>query len=243
MIQSIGIMATSFFQFKKFTVHHHKCAMKVGTDGVLLGAWASVSGKKKITDVGTGSGLIALMLAQRSNAEIQAIDIDASACLQATENIADSIFNNRIQVHHASLAEFAVQHKEQYDLIVSNPPYFKASLLSPVHERNLARHNDSLSLESLIADSLKLLSAQGCIALILPYDQEEELNHLVARHNLFFSRKTYIRPLPNADYKRILAEISIYESQCKQDELTIEESRHKYTKEYINLTKDFYLKM
>ena len=217
--------------------------MKVGTDGVLLGAWSSVSGKKNILDIGTGSGLIALMLAQRSEATIHAIDIDSSACLQATENAAGSIFSERIQVHHSSLHEYSRQTPEQFDLIVSNPPYFNASLLSPVHERNLARHNNSLSLAALLEDSLKILSAEGTIALVLPYDQEEELNTLASTLNLTFCRKTYIRPLPDSAYKRMLAELSRHKSTCQFDELTIEESRHQYTKEYIALTKDFYLKM
>lgn len=238
-------MPTSFFQFKKFTVYHDKCAMKVGTDGVLLGAWATVAEKKKIIDVGTGSGLISLMLAQRSdsNAEIQAIDIDASACLQATENIKHSIFNECIQVQLISMREFANTTNEKFDLIVSNPPYFKDSLLSPVHERNLARHHNSLTLETLLEDSLKLLADQGCLSLILPYDREEELTKLVGGYHLHFSRKTYIRPVMGADYKRILVEVSRQECVCKQDELTIEASRHQYTTEYIRLTKDFYLKM
>lgn len=236
-------MATSFFQFKKFTVYHDKCAMKVGTDGVLLGAWAPVFGKKKVLDVGTGSGLISLMLAQRSEAEIQAIDIDEAACLQAMENIKHSIFDGRIRVHSLSLNEFANKNNEKFDLIVSNPPYFKASLLSPVRERNLARHNDSLTLESLLEDSLKCLADRGCIALILPCDREEELNNLVSGFKLHFNRKTYIRPVTGADYKRILVEVCKQESVCEHNELTIELSRHQYTEEYIRLTKDFYLKM
>lgn len=236
-------MPTSFFKFKKFIIHHDKCAMKVGTDGVLLGAWATVSGKRKIVDIGTGSGLISLMLAQRSDAEIDAIDIDSSACLQATENIAGSVFNGRIRVYHTSLNEFAEKSNELYDLIVSNPPYFKASLLSPVHERNLARHNGSLSLQSLVEDSLKRLAPSGCLALILPYDQEAELNRIVADSNLYFNKKTYVRPTPEANYKRILVEIGTHNTECIREELTIEASRHKYTQEYTELTKDFYLKM
>lgn len=236
-------MPAAFFKFKTFTVYHDKCAMKVGTDGVLLGAWTSVSGKKNILDIGTGSGLIALMLAQRSEAIIHAIDIDSSAFLQATENVAASVFNERINVHHASLNEFSRQTVGQFDLIVSNPPYFNKSLLSPVHERNLARHNDSLSLDSLIEDSLKLLSPEGEITLILPYDQEDELNRSVEKSDLSFCRKTYIRPTPGADFKRILAAFRRNASTCQYDDLTIEESRHQYTKEYIALTKDFYLKM
>lgn len=217
--------------------------MKVGTDGVLLGAWVKIANKKKIIDIGTGSGLIALMLAQRSEAKIDAIDIDASACIQAKENITASMFKDRIRAEHLSLQMFAGQSDEKYDLVVSNPPYFKSSLLSPVHERNLARHNDTLSIASLLRDSLKILSTEGCIALILPYDREEELNQQVATLQLFFCRKTYVRPLPEAGYKRILVEISRQELVCQQSELTIERARHQYTDEYMELTKDFYLKM
>lgn len=236
-------MANSFFKFKKFIVYHDKCAMKVGTDGVLLGAWAEVVNTKKIIDIGTGSGLIALMLAQRSEAEIEAIDIDASACIQAEENIAASLFKDRIRVKHLSLQSLAEQSNDKYDLVVSNPPYFEASLLSPVHERNLARHNNTLSLDSLLRNGKKILSPEGRIALILPYDREEELNQRVADLGLFFSKKAYVRPMPKAGYKRLLAEISPQASICQENELTIEIARHQYTPAYIELTKKFYLKM
>lgn len=236
-------MATSFFRFKQFTVYHDKCAMKVGTDGVLLGAWATTSGKKNILDIGTGTGLIALMLAQRSEADIYAIDIDSSASIQAKENVEASPFANRIQVCHSSLSEFVNNNDLQFDLIVSNPPYFKASLLSPIHERNLARHNGTLSLESLIEDSLKLLAPEGSMAFILPYDQEDELHNLATASKLNYSRKTYVRPKPDADYKRILVEICKHDTTYQEDELIIEESRHQYTSKYIELTKTFYLKM
>lgn len=234
---------TSFFAFKKFTVHHDKCAMKVGTDGVLLGAWSGVAGKKSILDVGTGSGLIALMLAQRSEALIDAIDIEPSACAQASVNIRESDFRSRIRVFHTSLSDYAAIPDRKYDLIVSNPPFFKSSLLSPVQQRNLARHNDSLSLDALLGDSLRLLAPEGSIVLILPYEQEEDLDNGAMRHGLSFVRKTYVVPTPGARRKRILAELSPVLSDCLCDELTIEEARHQYTAGYIALTKDFYLKM
>ncbi|MDD4514306.1 methyltransferase [Massilibacteroides sp.] len=236
-------MAASFFQFKKFIVHHDKCAMKVGTDGVLLGAWTSAERSQRVLDIGTGSGLIALMLAQRSEALIHAIDIDHQAWIQAKENISESIFSERIHVFQSSLNEYAAQTTERYDLIVSNPPYFKNSLRSPVQERNLARHNDSLTLKSLIEDSLKILAPQGSLSLILPYDQEQDLDTLAVSFHLYFSRKTYVRPIPETACKRILVTLTTNKTTCQSDELIIEESRHNYTQEYIALTKDFYLKM
>lgn len=233
----------SSFRFKKFTVYHDKCAMKVGTDGVLLGAWCTVAGKKNSLDIGTGSGLIALMLAQRSEAQIDAIDIDLPACEQATENSQASDFRHRIRVFHTSLGAYTASADKKYDLIVSNPPFFISSLLSPSQQRNLARHNSGLSLESLLGDSLRLLAPEGSIALILPYEQEGILNKEASRYGLSFVRKTYVIPVRGAGRKRILAELSPVLSACLYDELTIEEARHQYTSDYIALTKAFYLKM
>lgn len=140
--------------------------MKVGTDGVLLGAWAGTESCNRILDIGTGTGLIALMLAQRSKAVIDAIDIDADACLQAQENAESSPFAGRINVRHCALADFAQAATNLYDLIVSNPPYFVDSLKCPDRQRNTARHTDTLTLEDLLQDSRKLLAPQGRIALI-----------------------------------------------------------------------------
>lgn len=236
-------MATPFFEFKKFKIYHDKCAMKVGTDGVLLGAWTDVSDGKSILDIGTGSGLIAMMLAQRSEAVIDAIDIEKSAYLQASENTTNSVFKEQIVVHHTSLSEYAKKATTRYDLIVSNPPYFIYSLLSPVLERNLARHNDSLTLEELLEDSLRLLNPKGRIALILPSDQEELLKKQAELKKLYFLRKTYVIPTVGGNPKRLLVEFTPIKTECITGELVIEESRHCYTKQYRELTKDFYLKM
>ena len=157
-------MSNPFFQFKQFTIRHDKCAMKVGTDGVLLGAWAGTESCSRILDVGTGTGLIALMLAQRSKAVVDAIDIDADACLQAQENAESSLFAGRINVFHSDLVDFAQASTHLYDLIVSNPPYFVDSLKCPNLQRNTARHTDTLTLEDLLQYSRKLLAPQGRIA-------------------------------------------------------------------------------
>ncbi len=238
-------MSNPFFRFKQFTIRHDKCGMKVGTDGVLLGAWAGTEACSRILDIGTGTGLIALMLAQRCKAVIDAIDIDADACLQAQENAESSPFAGRINILHSSLADFAQAGTNRYDLIVSNPPYFVDSLRCPDRQRNTARHTDTLTLEDLLQDSRKLLAPQGRVALILPYDQKERLADCIRAQHLFLSKEVSVIPVAGAQPKRLLAELSTDTSASPtfSSRLTIEMARHQYTDEYIDLTKDFYLKM
>lgn len=233
------------FQFKQFTIHHDRCAMKVGTDGVLLGAWADVTDSQRILDVGTGTGLIALMLAQRSKAHIHAIDIDEAACLQAKENVAASPFSQQVEVFHYALNEYHLTCPYSYDLIVSNPPYFIDSLKCPNQQRNTARHTDTLSLESLLRESNQLLSPQGKIALILPFDQKDYLESCIEKEGLYLSKEIDVIPIIGAQPKRLLVELKKERpiTSVIPSELTIEIARHKYTEEYIHLTKAFYLKM
>jgi tRNA1Val (adenine37-N6)-methyltransferase len=237
-------MANDYFQFKRFNIQQDKCAMKVGTDGVLLGAWVSTESCNAILDVGTGTGLIALMLAQRSQARIDAIDIDGDAVGQASQNISSSVFAGRIQVYHIPFEEYAAKVRCTYDLIVSNPPYFADSLKSPDTKKNLARHTDTLPLSLLLSGSKPLLTLAGRIALILPCQRENELKEIVRENKLNIVRKTEVMPLPDASPKRLLIELSAnLSTPCLSDTLVIEESRHQYTAGYIKLTKDFYLKM
>lgn len=238
-------MANPYFRFKKFTVYHDKCAMKVGTDAVLLGAWADTNFCRNILDIGTGTGIIALMLAQRSQATVEAIDIDKEACVQATENAAASPYTERIKVVHASCTDFAASNQQKrYDLIVSNPPYFINSLKCPDNKRTMARHTDTLLLSDLIREAQTLLSPSGRIALVLPYERLEEVKALASANHLYICRQTDVIPTPGAAPKRLLVELSATEENIKnRDTLTIEEARHQYTPEYIALTKEFYLKM
>lgn len=238
-------MANPYFKFKKFTVWHDKCAMKVGTDAVLLGAWASTDQCTSILDIGTGTGIIALMLAQRCMAGIDAIDIDADACRQAEENVASSPFAKRIKVIHQSCTGFAAsENRRSYDLIVSNPPYFVNSLKCPDSKRTVARHTDSLPLSELVSASKYLLSPSGRIALVLPFEQLDEVETIARQNDLHISRQTDVIPIPGAQPKRLLVELSASVEGIKnRNTLTIEEARHQYTPEYIELTKEFYLKM
>ncbi len=234
-------MPNPYFSFKQFTVWHDKCAMKVGTDGVLLGAWANVSNADSILDVGTGTGLIALMTAQRCLCPIQAIDIDENAITQAQENINLSPWKDRIDIINADYREFDPQKK--YDLILTNPPYFINSLRSPNEARKIARHTDGLSFIDLFSKTKGLLNPDGIFSLIIPTDIEDVIKDVAAECDLFPVKQTFIYTKPDVPSKRTLISFSFIRTKCLVDELVIELSRHVYSREYIELTKDYYLYM
>jgi len=241
-------MSNPYFQFKKFTVWHDKCAMKVGTDGVLLGAWATVfhaDNCKKISvlDVGTGTGLIAMIIAQRNeNAYIDALDIDNDAFIQAVENVERSPFKGRINVIRKSLFEYSTE--KQYDLIVSNPPFFKNSLKCPDEKRSVARHNDSLPLKQFIEHAVTMLSEDGRIALILPMQQSEELDFIIATHRLYVIRRTDVVSVEGLHPKRFMIEVSTRDIAAEDkmhNILTLSTKEHERTSQYRALTKELYL--
>jgi tRNA1Val (adenine37-N6)-methyltransferase len=236
-------MSKGSFRFKQFTIRQHLCAMKVGTDGVLLGAWADAPGCRYILDVGTGSGLIALMLAQRySQAAVDAIDIDEGACRQAMENVEASPFADRVRVMHRSLSAYVQSTGRAYDLVVCNPPFFTQSLKSPDAGRNFARHADSLPLEELVKDAKCLLSPAGKLALILPSGRENELRAIAVSNSLNVVRATQVISKEGAEPKRLLAELSPdFSLPCRKDTLIIM-SPSGYTQAYIQLTEEFYLR-
>ena len=235
-------MSNNFFRFKQFTVFQDCCAMKVGTDGVLLGAWAEAYKRNNVLDVGTGTGLIALMIAQRNtNATIDAIDIDEGCVMQAKRNVFESPFSNRVDVQKSSFQDFAARNDNKYDLIVSNPPYFHNSLKSPNLHRNYARHTDSLSFYEIISDGVSLLTENGSVSLILPYEFKTSVLMHAKTVGLFAKRITNVFPLPHKPAKRILIEFGMSDTECVEDNLIVELSRHKYTDEYNALTNEFYL--
>lgn len=234
-------MANEFFRFKQFTIHQELCAMKVGTDGVLLGAWAETSGASAILDIGTGTGLVAIMLAQRTDATIDAIDIDKGACMQASENINSSPWKDKITVYHSSLQLFTENAQTSYNLIVTNPPYFGNSLKTPDEQRNLARHNDSLSITDILQRVDKLLSPQGRFAIILPYIEAQLFIVEAAMYHLYCNKKLVVKTLPTKKPTRIIMEFGKTRQKLVEDMLSIHGSSAEYTEEYINLTKDYYL--
>ena len=238
-------MSNKPFQFKEFTIQQDKTAMKVGTDGVLLGAWAqSKSTYFSVLDVGAGTGLIALMLAQKSNAEvIDAIELNEEAYEQTVENFEQSNWGDRLFCYHASLQEFVEEIDDEYDLIISNPPFYTSTYKELSEERAMARHTESLTYNELLEGASKLLSETGSCAFIIPFSEEENFIKIAEGYKLFSNRITRVKGTENAAIKRSLLQFSFVESPIETSELIIEIERHKYTQDYIDLVKDYYLKM
>lgn len=232
------------FTFKQFHIDHSKCAMKVGTDGTLIGAWASIPYTEcRILDIGTGTGLIAIMVAQRApKAQIIGIDIDRDCIEQARENVAASPWSERIDIIHSALQEFS--SSKDLDVIISNPPYFVDSLLSPDDKRSTARHTTSLSFSDLFDGIERLLAENGTFALILPPAEAERFLS-VARGRLFLKRRCDVWSTPESGIKRVMMELQ--KQPPKElptiEKLIIEDSGPMgYSAEYRELTRDFYLK-
>ena len=249
-------MASACFRFKQFTVWHDRCAMKVGTDGVLLGAWCPVDSRAssskssksfkgfKVLDVGTGSGLIALMLAQRiEGAQITAIDIDAGAVEQAKYNFGISPWSDRLECHQQALQE--LEGEGLYDLIVSNPPYFQDSLKNPDSQRAMARHTDTLSYEELLKHGARLLTKEGILALVLPIEAEQQIIALAQSLGLYPTHITHVYPKPGKAAKRLLIAFSssplAYRLSPIANSLTLESETAPRSEAYKELTKEFYL--
>ena len=236
----------SKFQFKQFSLEQDQCAMKIGTDGVLLGAWAPIEHiPNQILDIGTGTGIIALMLAQRSNAtQIDALEIEENAYEQATDNFENSPWNDRLFCFHAGLDEFMDEPEDEYDLIVSNPPFYSEDYKTNNEQRDLARFQDALPFEDLIEAADLLLSENGVLAVIIPFKEEERFLALANEFELYPIQITHVKGTPTTEIKRSLLALSRNNIETPTiNELVIEIGRHEYTPEYIALTKAFYLKM
>ena len=219
--------------------------MKIGTDAVLLGAWTSIKHQPfSILDIGSGTGVLSLMLAQRSHAEvIDSLEIDENAYEQCVENFENSSWSDRLFCYHASLEEFVEEIEDKYDLIISNPPFYSEDYKTDNNQRDLARFADAMPFNHLIESASKLLSENGLFSVIIPFKEEETFIALASKVNLFPNRILQVKGSPTSEIKRSLIEFSFKKSNPIQEELIIETSRHQYTTSYINLTKDFYLKM
>ncbi|MDR6299433.1 tRNA1(Val) (adenine(37)-N6)-methyltransferase [Mesonia maritima] len=233
------------FHFKEFSIQQDRCAMKIGTDGVLLGAWTSLEGKpNSILDIGAGTGVIALMMAQRSSAElIDAIEIDENAYEQCVENFEESIWNDRLFCYHASLEEFVEEIDETYDVIISNPPFHEENYQTPDTQRNKARFTDSLPTEELLKSSAKLLANNGILAIIIPHQHEEKFLKEAKKHNLFPQQITHIKGNETSPIKRSLLQLGKKKQESKSSTLVLEKERNIYTEEYQALVRDFYLNL
>ncbi|KPM32299.1 tRNA1(Val) (adenine(37)-N6)-methyltransferase [Croceitalea dokdonensis DOKDO 023] len=246
------------FKFKQFTVQQDRCAMKVGTDGVLLGAWASIEHQpQRILDIGAGTGLLALQMAQRSHAEtIDALELDNDAYEQCVDNFEASAWADRLFCYHASFGEFLEESmedqtllEEPYDLILCNPPFYEAPSEFDHQQKDIpenrkkARFYNSLPFEELLSGVGHLLSETGKFATIIPFKEEQRFVSLARTNSLFPVRVTRVKGKKTTNIKRCLLEFSFKEQQAATDLLVIETDRHQYTADYIGLTKAFYLKM
>ena len=236
------------FKFKEFTVEQDKTAMKVGTDGVLLGAWCAVHKyPDTILDIGAGTGVVALMIAQRSDAmTIDAVEVDEDAYEQTVENFEKSDWADRLYCYNASFQEFADEiaaEEECYDLIVSNPPFYTDTFETADASRNKARFTSALSFEELVVGVSKILSENGIFSAIIPFKEEENFINIAKKNHLFLNRVCRVQGNKISEVKRSLLAFSFQETELDETHLVIELARHQYTEDYIALTKDFYLKM
>ena len=215
--------------------------MKVGTDGVLLGAWFNLEPGMSVLDIGTGTGLIALMAAQRGAGSVTAVEIDPDAAGQALENVRRSEWADRIEVINADIALFTA--RTGFDRIVCNPPYFRDSLRCPDAGRNTARHNDSLSFETLVRCSASLLAPDGLLCLVMPFDAVSVFTKCAALAGLYLCRRTDLVTAPGKTPKRSLLASRKQSDELQSDTLSICGPDGKETSEYVNLVNDFYLKI
>ena len=229
------------FQFKKFSVCDDRATMKVGTDAVLLGAWSDVDRAKNILDIGSGSGVISLMMAQRSDSDsrIDAIELLADDAKQSSENILNSPWPLKISVTHTSIQNFLPETK--YDLIICNPPFFTNSLLPPVETRSKVRHDTTLTLDELLAATVRLLSPIGKFCVILPAIESEIFIEKAKSKKLFLHHLTRFYSRADKPQERSLMEMTFVSAQSREDSLILHQSKDQWTNEYKALTKEFYL--
>ena len=235
--------ANTHFSFKQFTIHQDQTAMKVTTDACIFGAYIPINETKEILDIGTGTGLVAMMLAQRTKAQIDAVEIENSAYNQAVTNIQKSIFKEQINVFNTSIQLFSEQSEQQnqYDLIVSNPPFFQNNLKAKETARNNSLHTDTLSFEDLIHSVLRLISSVGTFVILLPLYESSVFEELSIPQGLYPQKKLTIRHRKDTKILRIITTFGFTKTQTQEENLIIKNPDESYSLAFEMLLKDYYL--
>lgn len=230
------------FQFKQFSIKDENSALKVGTDAVLLGAYVKLENIKSVLDIGCGSGIIALMMAQKSNSTIDAIDIDFESIQEAKVNFKNSPWSDQIIAIHTSLSDFVKQSNKKYDLIISNPPFFNNSLKSSSDRNNLSKHTSILNHEDLVFGVKNLIAPNGVFAVIIPFDQITSFLNIAFIEGFHCFQKLIIYPTPKKPANRVIIEFrSNRFNKSTEENLTIRDESGNFTEQYKTLTSDFYL--
>lgn len=231
------------FHFKQFSIDDNRCAMKIGTDGVLIGAWTNHDeSTKHILDIGTGSGLIALMMAQKTtNAIITGIDIDDDAVIQAKDNVKSSLWNKRIRIIQSDFNNPVELQNQSFDLIISNPPFYDDDIHSVNQQRHIARNSDALPIANLMKNAYRLLTNNGRLSFIVPAEHTYNVIGEAAINSLFLTRRCDVFTKEKTPAKRAMLEFSKYVTLAEYSTLIIHESSGNYSQQFIHLTKDFYL--
>lgn len=229
------------FRFKHFTIYHQQSTLKVSTDAILLGSWTNADFSSKILDIGCGSGILALMMAQKTDAIIDAIDIDFNSVIEAKKNASISKWSNRIHIQNIPFQDFIKDKNDSYDLIICNPPYFINSLKSNDPKKNLAKHNDILSFDELAFGISKLLKDNGNANLIFPVIEGRQFIEIAKIYNLYCNRETEIIPKKGLKSNRLLIKLEKYTQEQQKDSLCILDEFRNYTNEFKELSKDFYI--
>jgi tRNA1Val (adenine37-N6)-methyltransferase len=234
----------NYFQFKKFRILQEKSAMKVNTDGFLLGSWTNLDGAKTVLDIGAGTGLISLMIAQRSDAFITGVEIEKNAAEEAAHNVLNSEWSNRIIIQYISFQDFATGTQQKFDLIISNPPFFSNSVKNTNPHLSMARHNYLLPFAYIIVGTKKLLNKKGKLSLILPFESAQEFIEKALMENLFITRLTEVKPFPDKKPNRCLMEFGMEQLAIHKTVMSVfDETGKDYSNEFKTLARDFYLKL